>query len=231
MIFLYRARLVILSQPKTGTTALDNALAHRASIVINSPPELKHINYRKFRKFVVPLIRSQTGLKRADYEVVSVMREPIDWLGSWYRYRTRDALLDKKNSRSANYTGNISFDQFVQDVCKPKGEQPSYAKIGSPCAVALAGEGKIGIDRIFPYEDMSGLYELIAERTGKPVETKQLNVSPARELVISEETRAKAREKYAFAFELHASLRRDGVIDDRFRGPIDEDEEDDETYV
>ena len=54
MIFLYHARLVILSQPKTGTTALDNALAPRASIVVNNPPQLKHMQYRKFMRFVAP---------------------------------------------------------------------------------------------------------------------------------------------------------------------------------
>ncbi|MDB5526297.1 MAG: gamma-glutamyl kinase [Rhizobium sp.] len=217
MIFLYRAKLLILSQPKTGTTALDNALAHRASIVVNSPPEMKHLAYRKFMKFVAPWIRAQTGLTRKQYEVVSVMREPIDWLGSWYRYRTRERLNNPDADRPGNYTGNVSFDQFILDVCKPKREQPSYAHINSPCSVALNGEDSVGIDRIFPYEDMSGLYELIEERTGKSVDTKQMNVSPEMKLEISDEARARIKEKLAFAFELHGSLRKDGFVDSRFR--------------
>ena len=44
MLFLNRARLVILSQPKTGTTALDNVLTPRSSISISKPPELKHLS-------------------------------------------------------------------------------------------------------------------------------------------------------------------------------------------
>lgn len=217
MIFLYRAKLVILSQPKTGTTALDNALSPRASLVVNSPPEMKHSGYRKFMKFVAPWIHSQTGMTRKDYEVVSVMREPIDWLGSWYRYRTREGLNKSGNDRASNYTGHVSFDQFVLDVCKPKREQPAYARMNNPCAVAQDGEESIGVDRLFPYEDMSGLYELIETRTGKSVDTRQMNVSPEMVLELSDEARSRIRKKLAFAFDLHASLKRDGTVEQRFR--------------
>src|SRR6478735_6787005 len=113
MIFLHKARLVILSQPKTGTTALEAVLSPRASISVSKPPELKHMSYRGFMTFVAPLIEATTGLDRSDYEVVSVMREPVDWLGSWYRYRTRDELKKPDNPRSVNFTGHLSFDDFV----------------------------------------------------------------------------------------------------------------------
>lgn len=217
MIFLYRAKLVILSQPKTGTTALDAALGSRASIAVNSPPELKHSGYRKFMKFVAPWIQAQTGMRRRQYEVVSVMREPIDWLGSWYRYRTREGLSQSRGDKAGNYTGNISFEQFVRDVAKPKGEQPSYARMNSPCGVALNGEGSLGVDRLFPYEDMSGLYQLIEERTGRPLEITKMNVSPEMPLELSDEAKGLIKDKFAFAFDVHGSLTRDGKLDPRFR--------------
>lgn len=223
MIFLYQARLAILSQPKTGTTALDSALASRASIAVARPPDMKHINYRGFVKFVAPWIQAQTGLARKDYEIVSVMREPIDWLGSWYRFRTRE-----RNDRKGNYTGEISFDQFITDVAKPKGMRPFHARLGSPCGVALNGKESIGVDRIFPYEDLSGLYQLIEERTEEPVETTQMRVSPEMELTLSDEARAAIEKRLAFALRLHASLRRDGAIDPQFRHAGAEADEGDE---
>lgn len=215
MIFLYHARLLILSQPKTGTTALDHALAHRASMVVGNPPQLKHVTYRKFMKMLAPFIKMQTGLERADYEIVSVMREPVDWLGSWYRYRTREQLKGG-NKNKQNYTGDVSFEEFVLEVLKPKGERAPYANVGSPCGVALANDGRIGVDRIYPYEDLSGLYGLINERTGIPVETRQLNTSPTMELELTDETRARLRDQWRFVFDLHASLTPDGNLDPRF---------------
>lgn len=219
MIFLHHARLVILSQPKTGTTALDNALVSRSSIAVSNPPQLKHIQYHKFMTFVAPWIEAQAGLARRDYEVVSVMREPVDWLGSWYRYRSRDALRDAGGKKKKGaYTGNVSFEEFVQEVLKPKRERRNFAHLGSPCGVALTAEGAIGCDRIFPYEDLSGLYEMIETRTKKPLEIAKLNISPQGDMTLSDETRAALKQAWSFAFDLHSSLTREGALDPRFAG-------------
>ena len=219
MLFLYRAKLVILSQPKTGTTALQRALGHRASIAVNSPPEMKHVSYRGFMKYHAPVIEAQCGLKRDDYLVVATMRAPRDWLGSWYRYRTRRALQDSDNPRSVNYTGGLTFDQFVSDVCKPDSEQPVYAQVKTPSWIALASHNCIGVDRLYPYEDMTELYELIHSRTGKPVEPARLNVSPEMPLSLSPDIDALLRRSFAFELDLHASLRRDGQVEHRFCQP------------
>jgi hypothetical protein len=224
MIFLYAARLVILSQPKTGTTALDHALAPRASISVNNPPAMKHVPYHKFMTFVAPWLQAQTGLARSQYDVVSVMREPIDWLGSWYRYRTREQLKETTNrKRRGNYTGNVTFDEFVQEVLKPKSERATYAGLGSPCGVALNSDGGVGCDRIFPYEDLSGLHELIEERSKNPVYLKLMNVSPVGDITLSDETRERLKTAWQFAFDLHGSLTRDGKIEPRFHAAGDAD--------
>jgi hypothetical protein len=224
MIFLYQARLVILSQPKTGTTALEHALSRWASIAVNGPPALKHMQYHKFTKFVAPWIKAQAGLARQDYEVVSVMRDPVDWLGSWYRYRTREQLKNGDNiKRRGNYTGDVTFEAFVQEVLKPKEERAAYAGLGSPCGVSLTTNGGIGCDRVFPYEDLSGLHEMIEERTQRQIELKLMNVSPDGDMTLADETRARLKSAWQFAFDLHASLRRDGEIEPRFRAAGDAD--------
>lgn len=217
MIFLHKARLVILSQPKTGTTALEAALSPRASISVSKPPELKHISYRGFLKFVAPLIEAQTKLTRSDYEVVAVMREPLDWLGSWYRYRTRDELKKPDNPRSVNFTGNMSFDEFIRDVCQPEGSQPQHARIKTPSWVALGSRDSIGVDRLFPYEALDSFHNYIAERTGKPIETRAANVSPKMELSILPEILERLKQRLAFEFALHRSLSPDGLVPERYR--------------
>jgi hypothetical protein len=228
MIFLYNARLVILSQPKTGTTALEHALSRGASMAVNNPPSMKHISYHKFMTFVAPWLKAQTGLDRADYEVISVMREPVDWLGSWYRYRTREQLKDTdRKKRRGNYTGNVTFEAFVQEVLKPKTERAAYANLGKPCGVALTADGGLGCDRVFPYEDLSGLHEMIEERAKRQIDLKLMNVSPDGDMTLADETRARLKAEWQFAFDLHASLKRDGSIETRFRAEdhIDTDEE------
>ena len=42
MLVFWKQKLVILSVPKTGTTAIEAALAPHADIVVSHPPEQKH---------------------------------------------------------------------------------------------------------------------------------------------------------------------------------------------
>ncbi len=216
MIFLEAARLAILSQPKTGSVALEQALFPRSDMIFKRPDRMKHINYKSFELYVSPMLLAVAGMARTDYEVVAVMREPLSWLGSMFRYNSRETWRNPGQSE-LRYTGDVSFDEFVLNVCKPHPERPEYARIGSPCSVALDANGKIGVDRLFPYEDLSGLHRLVEERTGAAVEKKQLNVSPTRPMEITAETRSLFAAAYRFENELHASLQADGRVDQRYR--------------
>lgn len=219
MLFLHRANLVILSQPKTGTSALQRTLGRHASIAFNNPPTYKHVRFRKFEAVVAPLIERMSGLGRSEYEVVSVMREPLDWLGSWYRYRAREALSGGGGKASERFTGTITFEEFLEAACLPPKQRPAYARVGIPCGVAMAGPDKLGVDRLFPYEDMSGLFELVQSNMNKKFKIKTANVSPTppKPMKISSAVEEKVRKAFAYSFELHASLSRDGRIDPRFK--------------
>ena len=46
MLVFWNKKLVFLSVPKTGTTAIEAALAPFADIVVSNPPELKHAPIR-----------------------------------------------------------------------------------------------------------------------------------------------------------------------------------------
>ncbi|HRO15129.1 MAG TPA: gamma-glutamyl kinase, partial [Paracoccus sp. (in: a-proteobacteria)] len=107
MLAFVRARLVLFSVPKTGTTALESALAGRAELILRSRPEIKHLNLRQYHAHVAPILRMIPGQR---FETVAVIRDPVDWLGSWYRYRSRADLVGRPNS-----TAHVSFDRFVED--------------------------------------------------------------------------------------------------------------------
>ncbi|HKY92196.1 MAG TPA: hypothetical protein VJM11_14200 [Nevskiaceae bacterium] len=218
MLFLHRAKLVILSQPKTGTSALQRALAPHASISFDNPPVYKHIRYMKFERLVRPLIKEIADLDRDEYEVVAVMREPFDWLGSWYRYRSREALSGARGEPvSERFSGNVSFEEFLNAVCLRGDARPAYARVGSPCGVSMRGKQGIGVDRLFPYEDMSGLLDLIQTKLQRKLKIERVNVSPPKELDISAETIEKVRKHFEFQFALHAALRPDGQVPAEFR--------------
>ena len=112
MVF-WEQRLVILATPKTGSTALESALGPRASMLALRPPELKHTPAYRYRRFVGPWLEKAADSR---FEVVAVMREPQEWLGSWYRFRRRETLPLPRNS-----TAGMSFENFVEGyIAKPR---------------------------------------------------------------------------------------------------------------
>ena len=89
MLVFWKENLALLAVPKTGTTAIEQALAPHASMAILDPPVLKHLPIYRYDRFLKPFF-----LKAADKELetVTVVRNPIDWILSAYLHTCRHHL-------------------------------------------------------------------------------------------------------------------------------------------
>ena len=54
MLLFWKAKIVLLAVPKTGTTALHAAFLPHADAAILHPPEKKHLNARRWRSQLAP---------------------------------------------------------------------------------------------------------------------------------------------------------------------------------
>lgn len=187
MLIFWKARLAILAVPKTGTTALERALAPTADAAILNPPGLKHCTVRKFRRELSPFFE-QKG--KRPLALVAVMREPVDWLGSWYRYRTRPDLEGQPNSAAG-----ATFDQFVDSYLQTP--QPAFAKVGSQ-ATFLDG----GVDHLFAYTEQPALLAFLEERLSRRIDLTRENVSPPGETVLAPDRLAALKAAHAADFAL-----------------------------
>ncbi len=195
MLVFFKQRLVILSVPKTGSTAYHQALGPQADLIISGPPALKHAPLYRFNRFVRPMYEKVCG---TELDVMAVVREPVSWLGSWYRYRQRTELDGQPNS-----TAGLSFDDFVTAYCAD--EPPAFANVGSQAAfLEPRGKGK-AVDYAFAYENSAPLFAFLAERLGPLPTIPRVNVSPRKSLELSEDVEALVRRKHAASFALHAS--------------------------
>lgn len=196
MLVFFKERLALLSVPKTGTTALEMALASRADMVISEPPELKHAPVYRYNRFIRPMFEKVCG---TEMELIAVMREPVSWLGSWYRYRQRPFLAGKPNS-----TQGISFDDFVRAYTK--GDKPGFADVGSQAQFMKTQPNGTGITHAFRYEDQPRLHAFLQDRLGVTLALTRENVSPEMTLTLSQDVEQHLRRKCAEEFDLYASI-------------------------
>lgn len=198
MMIFFKERLALLSVPKTGTTAFQAALRDRADLVISDPPELKHAPLYRYNRWIRPMYEKVCS---AELEIAAVMREPVSWLGSWYRYRQRPALDGNPNS-----TKGISFEDFLHGYCK--GKPPPYANVGSQAKFLEPQPNGCKVSHLFRYEDQDALKAFLEQRLDTGIRLERKNVSPAAELSLSQDAEDRLRRKRAEEFSLYRSIPR-----------------------
>ncbi|MTH78728.1 gamma-glutamyl kinase [Paracoccus aestuariivivens] len=196
MLIFIEPRIVLHSIPKTGTTALEAVLSEQAEISFRSRPEIKHLNHRQYLNRIKPLL---TPIGGAPFESVAVIREPLDWLRSWYRFRTRAEIIGRPNS-----TVMVSFDRFLHEYLSSGRRQP-YAQVGRQSNFLLDNDGKPAVDYVFRYEAMPALVAFLSARLKMPIELPRSNVSPDAVTELSPEVEAMAREALAEEYAIWES--------------------------
>jgi len=196
MIVFYDKRLVFLSVPKTGSTAYETALAPHADIIVSNPPMLKHAPLYRYNRFFRPMFEKVCNV---ELETLAVMREPISWLGSWYRYRQRPFMKGRPNA-----TFGLSFDEYVRAYMK--GKKPEYANVGSQFKFLEPQPNGCKVTHLFRYEDQTGLSAFLEDRLDLTMSLGEENVSPRIDLTLSPDVEAAFRRKCAHEFTLYDSI-------------------------
>jgi len=181
---------VFLAATKSGSTSIETAFMRHSQIVLNSPPSFKHTTYAGFQRFLQPYLASG-GFPRESYEVVCAIREPIDWLASWWRYRSRERLADPADPRHHNYTGGVTFEQFARAYMEGS---ERFAKVGRLSRFMRPRPGEAEVDLVFRYDRLDLLIDFLCEKVGEEVEVGSENTSPQRSFSLSEECEIELRE-------------------------------------
>lgn len=183
---------------KTGSTSIEAALAPYGDIIFTHSPAAKHMQLRKFERFIRPYLKS---IDQTEVETACLFREPIDWLGSWYRYRRRPAL-----SGHANSTDAINFDQFVAAYLATP--QTPFSQVGRQSKFVTKKNGDIGIDHLFKYDHFDDFLVFLSDRIGQTIAVPRLNISPAQPLELSKQLRNQLETELALDFEIYGTYAR-----------------------
>jgi len=153
----------------------------------------------------------QSLYPEVNIETFCIIRDPIDWAHSWYRYRSRDELLElstqpRYKHRAAMYCGGVSFENFVLEILKGS-DAATYAKIGSQKKYILLENNNIGVDKLFHFENgMKPVEEFLSNKIGIDFEIPKFNESPPKkEIGLSAELKAKLELHFADDYIIYNS--------------------------
>lgn len=181
---------------KAASTSIEMALSPYCDMAYYGNSRIKHLSYRKYQRFVQPYLAS---LGYDDIETCCLMRDPVDWLFSWYRYRTRGAVAGKSQS-----TAEISFDEFVSIYLA----RPDNSKgVGRPSRFVANKSGEPSVDHIFKYENLPVFIQFLEERFGEPLLLDRLNESPIKEFTLAPDLKSRLQEYFAPEYEIYENAR------------------------
>lgn len=194
MLIFLEKNLTYLATPKTGTTAVEMALKGQADIVFAR--SRKHVTAQRYAAKVAPFLKDSFG---ASLETLAVMRDPIEQIRSWYRYRS-----GPRHKGTDKHSGRLSFDAFVRAVISD--EPPEFANIGSQFKFLTDGKGMLLLDHLFAYEKQIEFRKFLSDRMGEEVKLQERNVSPPAKTPLSADVEAELRAARADEFALYERL-------------------------
>ena len=166
--------------PKCGSTTVERFMRPSSDFSLSGNPQLKHIRYEQVQENIWPLLAQ---LRLQTPYMFAIVREPVSWVESWYRFRARDELGPNEHPQHRNFSGHLSFPEYVEAVLQP--HPPSYARIHSQFHYLRNKDGVVGVDEIIPLECVDTEVPALLERhnipVAKPKERK--NISQIRDAV------------------------------------------------
>ena len=197
-IFLNQG-LAFLAVPKTGSTAYEAALRPFAAIDVKAPPRARHITARRFDKRWRPFVKGTWGV---ELQTIAVLRDPLDRMKSWYRYRSAP---ERRNT----VTG-MTFDQFLEAVLSET--PPPAARIGAQDSFVSSRAGDVIVTHLFAIEVPDPLDDFLSGTIGSAIVPERVNVSPAADVRLSKATERRFRQERAAEFALYERVRTAGHV-------------------
>lgn len=203
MMAFPRHGFVLLAMPKCASTSLEAALAPYADLVIDRPPGLKHLGASGFGRRIAPRLAAD-GHDRDSYELVTMFRDPVRWLESWWRYRSRPESV---RHRPGADSSEMSFEEFARRYVDGDPDAPTPR--GRP-AQFLTVDDVVEVDRVLAVERPEAWQAWFRSRLGDDVEFERRNVSPPADPELTASTRSALVDFFAPEYDVWSRLQETG---------------------
>jgi hypothetical protein len=165
MLIGVQKRFVFIANSKTASTSIESALTPYAEINRVGSPQRKHISWQEARSeysflFDQPQFSPNTFFK------FGVLREPSDWVRSWFNYRLGNSKIESPLPSSMTFEEFWRGDDWVKSI-----NQKSKF---------LDNKGEMSFDAILPQDELAQLFPIVSSLLGINVTLQKENRSPSK---------------------------------------------------
>ena len=204
-----RFGFAFLCTPKCASTSVEAAIENFCNIRFSGHKKLKHLNARVYTEKILPL--HQHLLPSVNIESFCLIREPVERMKSWYRYRSRKQLKNPNHPNHKNYTGNMSYEEFITSWLATD-KRPRAVKLQTQYDFVRLRDGGIGVDHIMSMDRIDLLTDFLLEKTGEKINMPRKNISRRKniELTLDKELEEKLNQHLRNDFALYELVKKHG---------------------
>lgn len=199
MLISVKRRFVFVSNTKSASTSIETVLLPFCEIGRDGTPDRKHTWMADaVREYA--FLFERPGFEPNTFFKFGVLRDPVDWIMSWYRYR-------KGNQVAAPLPASMTFEQFwemgdwnkiIPDTVEKRLQSQFF----------LGKDGKQLVDFIIPYTAIAETFPILSRSLGIYKALAMENVSTIKKeaLDLPGSLIADLRDFYAKDYELIGRL-------------------------
>ena len=197
MLIGFEKRFMFVANTKTASTSIEHVLRPHADIVHGGTPANKHIALGDAIHTFRPRIEAQ-GLTIRDMFKFGVMRDPVEWISSWYRYRKGN---DVENPLPETMDFTAFWERKDWNILRRDGRK--YLQSDIFCAP----DGSVMADMIIPHGQVEAQFARIRQLLEVTAELPRKNVSRLSiPDVVPEDLKPQLRAFYADDYALFQRL-------------------------
>ncbi len=175
MLVFVKERLVLIDVPKCATTSVNSVLRPQTNIIIGGSPNLKHLKFREAFCMLDLLLSGKFDIR--EFEFVSLFRNPVEWMYSWYCYRSRNEL---KNPLHPNHLNRVvegmSFESFCSTYLQG-GERLKCHPSSYQFDFVSDNDELLGVDKCFSFHSLDFFESWLSERLDRKLVFPKKNSS------------------------------------------------------
>jgi hypothetical protein len=187
MLIELHSKTIFFENPKCASTSIVNAFnelgLYSKDLHCSLAQELgstslsKHISVRAYTKRVAPIL-DEMGIDTSEFAYYGIVRYPLDWLYSWFRFKSSDKY-GEQSTRGLDFASFLEAYLIEDPMVRPKhGTLTGNLRTQSQFYDYSAGEGRLPVN-LYKLDHISTFVNDLSQRVGQSVSLKRLNKSPS----------------------------------------------------
>ncbi|MBR0671876.1 hypothetical protein [Neoroseomonas soli] len=203
MMASLRFGFIVLSMPKCASSSLQQALMPVCDVRFKD--HMKHVSYAFVTDWVLPMMKARRAPAPYEPRVFSLVRDPIDWLYSWYRYSWDERGRPTPGGGAKEQPVYSTFASFLDAYFSSK--PPRVGGVLRQSDFLRDRTGALGEVELFRLESHARLIATLETLSGQKLDVKVTNQSRARSDVDFEGIDLLAlRRRLASEYELYDAI-------------------------